>query len=1075
MHLDCPHCGQGLEYSGKRPSFCAYCGKPLDRLHLTSTGDYAAERPTLLREPGDGAAGPEPEAVGGYRLVRSLGAGGMGTVYEAEEASSGRRVALKLIAAEYAGSADAVERFRREGRLASGIAHPRCVFVLAADEEAGRPYIVMELMPGATLRDLVARQGPLPPGDAVAKILDIIDGLREAHRLGVVHRDVKPSNCFLDAEGRVKVGDFGLSKSLLADGHLTRTGAFVGTPLFASPEQVRGEHVDPQSDLYSVAATLYFLLSGRAPFESRDAAVTLARIGADPVPPLRSQRPELSQALEAVVLRGLERDRTRRWRDLDEFRAALLPFLPGTQLAARPGVRFGAFVLDYILLMPLGFAVGLLLYRLTGEELMDQEASFKLGPWQTLCSVLVWVLYFGLPESVAGWSLGKWLLGLRLRTATGSDKPTAGWVLLRVLVFYVLQHMGLFVFVPIMWIRAREPTRAEFLLVPLLALSYYPLWALGIGLVLCTMRARNGYRCLHDFLTGTRVVRLPARPRRRAVRTGAFEHTPVPVPVGLPERVGAFAVRGALRWEPDLQVLLGNDPALERSVVIWLRPQTEPPLEPGRREVTRTTRLRWLAGGQYENRQWDAFLAPAGPALPDLVRGADKLPWSEVRPILEQVAEELSAAIREGTLPASLRVDQVRVQADGPVQLLDWPLTREHEDGAEREADAPPAQRALALLGRVAVLALEGRPLRADDARHPRHPVRAPVPEHASRLLSRLLGFAEPFPDVSAFETELAATHERPDEVTRARRAGHLALSAALLTLGLGCCILPGGWLTDFLPVLALDTEVESDRQALDELERGAWRDFTVSALNPDPGDRLRGLVQLDEDLRLRDQLRTGLERAEQERQARQAALGWFSNQALHMIEAQREVEIQRRQTGAAGRGPRAAWAGDPPARKWRAGDNPPHFRQEAESLIAHANSGREAGEFFALQYTRGLVFWPLAWVLWAFLWRGGLSFRWLDLALIRSDGRRAARWQCALRALLVWGPVVVLWMVGLWLPVWYWRAWPTADATPWMLALSSWLWWAGAALLAAYAALAVVFPRRSPVDWLAGTYLVPR
>src|SRR5207237_2489049 len=116
---------------------------------------------------------------------------------------------------------------------------PRCVFVLAADEAGGRPYIVMELMPGTTLQDLVDREGPLPVEKAILKILDVIEGLQEAHRLGVVHRDVKPSNCFLDAEGRVKVGDFGLAKSLSGSAHLTKTGTVLGRPHFAAPEQVR--------------------------------------------------------------------------------------------------------------------------------------------------------------------------------------------------------------------------------------------------------------------------------------------------------------------------------------------------------------------------------------------------------------------------------------------------------------------------------------------------------------------------------------------------------------------------------------------------------------------------------------------------------------------------------------------------------------------------------------------------------------------------------------------------------------------------------------------------------------------
>jgi serine/threonine protein kinase len=169
----------------------------------------------------------------------------MGAVYEAEAPDTGSRVAVKLLSTRLAASPTSVERFRQEGRLASQLAHPRCVFVLAADTDAGRPYIVMELMPGRTLKDVVDERGPLPPDQAVAHILDVVDGLAEAHRLGVLHRDVKPSNCFLTADGRVKVGDFGLSKSLAtsADRHLTQTGAFLGTVLFASPEQLRGDGV----------------------------------------------------------------------------------------------------------------------------------------------------------------------------------------------------------------------------------------------------------------------------------------------------------------------------------------------------------------------------------------------------------------------------------------------------------------------------------------------------------------------------------------------------------------------------------------------------------------------------------------------------------------------------------------------------------------------------------------------------------------------------------------------------------------------------------------------------------------
>src|SRR5205807_2020909 len=168
--------------------------------------------------------------------------------------------------------------------------------------------------------------------------------------LGLVHRDVKPSNCFLEADGRVKVGDFGLAKSLLRPAHLTRTGTFLGTPSFASPEQIKMEAVDAQSDVYSVAATLYFLLTGQAPFQTGDAMATMARIVADDPPAVRTLRPELPRALDKVILRGLERDRKRRWRSLDEFRQALLAFLPAEPSVGGLGLRFGAIFVDKMLL-----------------------------------------------------------------------------------------------------------------------------------------------------------------------------------------------------------------------------------------------------------------------------------------------------------------------------------------------------------------------------------------------------------------------------------------------------------------------------------------------------------------------------------------------------------------------------------------------------------------------------------------------------------------------------------------------------------------------------------------------------
>jgi hypothetical protein len=628
MQLTCGKCHQVIEFSGARPAYCAYCGQALSDTEPLARPECLHEAPTLAPgEPGAPLAAESPTVVGGYKLIGAIGAGGMGTVYEAEEIATGRRVAIKLTSPGYASAADTLERFRQEGRLASMVGHPRCVFVLAVGEEGGRPYIVMELMPGTTLQDLVRERGPLPPGEAVAKILDVIAGLQAAHRLDVIHRDVKPSNCFVDADGRVKVGDFGLAKSAAGSSHLTRTGTFVGTPHYASPEQVRGEAIDPQTDVYSTAATLYYLLTGQPPFSGSDATATLARIVSDPAPSVRSIRPELPAALDRVVLRGLERAREHRWHDLEAFRQALLPFLPR-------------------------------------------------------------------PRTLGG--LAGWLGGLFGQPAPARSKPptrTGGWLL------YLL----------------------------------------------------------------------------RSRRLGPV----APQATHFPERIGRFAIRGALRSTAAERILFGEDATLGRKVLIWLRPLSQGSLNRVRQEVGRTTRLRWVAHGTLNDAQWDAFLVPSGTPLPELVGDEGVLPWSDVLPLLRQLTDELVAACADATLPSALALAQVWVEQDGRVQLTDSVLTDPSLD-AETAATGAEQERALAFLHQVARLALEGQGTQGPS---PRVPIRAPVPLHARPVLDRLAGVQPPYEDVRQVQADLTAIQGRPAEITPARWAAHVALQGLLLVL----------------------------------------------------------------------------------------------------------------------------------------------------------------------------------------------------------------------------------------------------------------------------------------------------
>jgi uncharacterized RDD family membrane protein YckC len=762
MQVVCARCSRALEYSGECPSFCAYCGQALrDAKHNTPSG-MQPEIPTQSHAEA-GSSLPVPQTVGGYRLGRPLGSGGMGTVYQAEEIATGRRLALKLINPEFAGSADAVERFRQEGRIASMIAHPRCVFVLAVDEEAGRPYIVMELMSGVTLAEMISERGPLPPEQAVAKILDVIVGLLQAHRQAVIHRDVKPSNCFLEADGRVKVGDFGLAKSLIQDAHLTKTGAFVGTPHYASPEQICGEAIDVQTDVYSVAATLYFLLTGQPPHAGKDSMATLARIVSDPAPPMRSVRPELSPALDRVVLRGLERDRSKRYSDLEAFRQALLSLAPEPLSTEGQVLRVTACLADgllfWLVYLPLLAGLNALF---GGDGPASRQAELLV--LARVASLVLFGLYFLVLEHTWGCSLGKLVLGLRVCTSRSIDPPDWKTTAVRTGMFVGLIPFAGVAAALVLWLQAARlvgpggwKEAADWI-----DLTVRGGWSLiGIVVLASTMRARNGYLGLHERISGTHVIR-PVRPRQQEhvpyfggwlmsfLRSRSLNRGLVPSSA-LPQRIAGFAIRCALKWTPVDKVLLGEDASLGRRVFLWLRPGTEPALPAVRRDVGRRTRLRWLGCGKQGEFQWDALLAPLGSPLPDWVQIEGAFVWREARVLLEELACELAAAGAEGTLPFSLTTAQVWVQPDGQAQLADLPLTATAEE--ESPTSLSPQQRSLELLARVLVLALEGEPRQATGSTTP---LRVTLPPDAQQACERLLGIGNHYESVEPFQQSLA-------------------------------------------------------------------------------------------------------------------------------------------------------------------------------------------------------------------------------------------------------------------------------------------------------------------------------
>jgi serine/threonine protein kinase len=254
------------------------------------------------------------ETVSHYRILERIGQGGMGVVYRAEDTSLHRQVALKFLPPDTADDTISVQRLVREARAAATLNHPHICAIYEIGRHEGRPFIVMELIKGRTLRQ-VLDDGRVPIDELLALALQIADALDAAHAAGLVHRDIKPSNIVVTDRGQAKILDFGLAKApppapdastaAGAPGDLTAIGALVGTVPYMSPEQVRGEPLDERSDLFSLGIVLYEMATGRHPFGGAPGAVALSAIQREPPVPASRLVPDVPSDLERVIGRLL--------------------------------------------------------------------------------------------------------------------------------------------------------------------------------------------------------------------------------------------------------------------------------------------------------------------------------------------------------------------------------------------------------------------------------------------------------------------------------------------------------------------------------------------------------------------------------------------------------------------------------------------------------------------------------------------------------------------------------------------------------------------------------------------------
>jgi uncharacterized RDD family membrane protein YckC len=654
----------------------------LDEHRLLDAEGFLREAPVNVPTVTTGASSPstaQPSgelagaSLGPYRIVRTLGRGGMGVVYEADEIDSGRRVALKVLK-ERLNDPRERERFHREGRLAASLNHPHCVFVFAASEVDGRLAIAMELMQG-TLADRLKAHGPLPVSDAVDVTLQLLSGLQAASALGILHRDIKPSNCFIDADGIVKIGDFGISRSLrpTEDTALSTGTKFAATPAYASPEQLRGAALDTRSDVYSLGATLYELLTGRRPFEREDLMALLMAVANDAPQPPHLVSPAVPRGLSQTVLRCLAKRPEQRFADYDALAGALEAYTSTAASPATFGRRFAAGVLDHaalaVLNMPLAF-------WLTGLIPTDRST---FGRQMCLWAGLL-LMYFAICETAWRASPGKAIVGLTLVDRNGC--PPRPWqTMTRALIYTTVWNIT-----NLLWV-GFGPSDSRLLIdalsqpsntLPMGALQY----ALLAGLF-SSARRRNGYAGWHDLVTGTRVVerRAVVRAHRRSPRNDATSISQTGGRALGPFRVIDESVPGM----PD-GWRAGIDDRLRRPV--WIREVRAgtPPLDTARLAIGRATRLRWIAGRRQPTENWDAFESVRGIPLTDVLQ--QPRTWAEARWWLRDLARECAAQSPADRPP--LRFERVWVLDEGGAKLVDDPAM----DGApaatsERPSCAP--------------------------------------------------------------------------------------------------------------------------------------------------------------------------------------------------------------------------------------------------------------------------------------------------------------------------------------------------------------------------------------------------
>ena len=313
MGINCPKC------HFENPDDTIYCGKCATQ--LKSSEEISVSRTETIETPKEELTTGSTFA-GRYQIVEELGKGGMGKVYRVVDKKLDEEVALKLIKPEVASDRKTVERFSKELKFARKIVHKNVGRMYELMEDEGRYFITMEYVSGQDLKGLIRQTGQLTVGKSISIAKQVCEGLAEAHKLGVVHRDLKPHNIMIDKEGNARIMDFGIARSLDAEG-ITDAKVMIGTPKYMSPEQVEGEAVDQRSDIYSLGIILYEMVTEKTPFDG-DTALSIALKHKTQAPPEpREFNAQIPEDLSLVILKCLEKDKQKRYQSAEEVLSEL--------------------------------------------------------------------------------------------------------------------------------------------------------------------------------------------------------------------------------------------------------------------------------------------------------------------------------------------------------------------------------------------------------------------------------------------------------------------------------------------------------------------------------------------------------------------------------------------------------------------------------------------------------------------------------------------------------------------------------------------------------------------------------